>query len=601
MTLEIAIVLLIIGLAFVLFVTEALPIDVTALTVLGVLLIIGFISPADSIKGFSNPAVITIAALFILSHSLQKSGVLEHLVLRMMKIGSKSKILGLIVYLFAIAIASAFVNNTAIVAVFIPITIRVAQKFDVNPSKVLIPLSYAAILGGTLTLVGTSTNLLVNSLLVENGTFEPLGMFEFTKYSAIQLIIGLTYIILIAYRFLPTRTVPSSLTQSYQMGEFLTEMKIVKNSPLIGKTCLDRNLNRNFDVTVLDIVRDGKMITNNIRNLILREDDILFVRGTVDNFLRMKDLEKIALLTDEKLTEKELVQEENILVECLLTNKSDLTGRSLMQINFRRKFGGFVLAIRREGEILRKKIAHIVLRTFDTLLVYGSRQNINRIAESDGFIVLDEIDSQLKKHRLWWLGIVVILAVVLLSAIGLLPILAGTIVGVTVLLIFRVLAPNEAYNSVHWQVIIFIAALIPLGQVIQTSGTADWIGNSIYSLSSLFPDEHKPLALLSLIYLITIILTEVSSNAATAILMTPIAFVVSAKIGLDPRPFIFAICFAASASFITPIGYQTNLMVYGPGGYKFTDYMKVGLPLAIIFWILATILIPVIWPFTPLG
>jgi di/tricarboxylate transporter len=601
MTIEIAIVLFIIGLAFVLFVTEALPIDVTALSILGIMILIGYISPQDAIKGFSNPAVITIAALFILSYSLQKSGVLEYLVLRLLKIGSKSKIFGLIVYLLAIAIASAFVNNTAIVAVFIPITIRVAQKFDVNPSKVLIPLSYAAILGGTLTLVGTSTNLLVNSLLIEMGNYEPLGMFEFTKYSVIQLIIGLTFIILVAYRFLPSRTVPSSLTQSYQMGEYLTEMKISENSPLIGKTCFDRNLNRNFDVTVLDIVRNGKMITQNIRNLILQEDDILFVRGTVDNFLRMKDLEKITLLTDEKLTEKELVQEDNVLVECLLTDKSDLIGKSLMQINFRRRFGAFVLAIRREGEILRKKIAHITLRTFDTLLIYGSRQNIDRISESDGFIVLEEIDTQLKKHRLWWLGIVVILTVVCLSALGVLPILSGTLIGVTILLIFRVLAPNEAYNSIHWQVIIFIAALIPLGQIIQTSGTADWIGNSIYLMADLFPDVYKPIALLSLIYLITMVLTEVSSNAATAILMTPIAFVVSAKIGLDPRPFIFAICFAASASFITPIGYQTNLMVYGPGGYKFTDYMKVGFPLAIIFWILATLLIPVLWPFQAVG
>jgi len=601
MTIEIAIVLFIIGLAFVLFVTEALPIDVTALSILGIMILIGYISPQDAIKGFSNPAVITIAALFILSYSLQKSGVLEYLVLRLLKIGSKSKVFGLIIYLFAIAIASAFVNNTAIVAIFIPITIRVAQKFDVNPSKVLIPLSYAAILGGTLTLVGTSTNLLVNSLLIEMGNYEPLGMFEFTKYSAIQLVIGLTFIILVAYRFLPSRTVPTSLTQSYQMGEYLTEMKISENSPLIGKTCLDRNLNRNFDVTVLDIVRDGKMITMNIRNLILKKDDILFVRGTIDNFLRMKDLEKVTLLTDEKLTEKELVQEDNVLVQCLLTNKSDLTGKSLMQINFRQRFGAFVLAIRREGEILRKKIAHITLRTFDTLLIYGSRQNIDRISESDGFIVLEEIDTQLKKHRLWWLGIVVILTVVCLSALGVLPILSGTLIGVTILLIFRVLAPNEAYNSIHWQVIIFIAALIPLGQIIQTSGTADWIGNSIYLMADLFPDVYKPLALLSLIYLITMVLTEVSSNAATAILMTPIAFVVSAKIGLDPRPFIFAICFAASASFITPIGYQTNLMVYGPGGYKFTDYMKVGLPLAIIFWILATLLIPVLWPFQAVG
>ena len=601
MTIEIIIVLVIIGFAFTLFVTEAFPIDVTALSILGIMILIGYISPQDAVKGFSNPAVITIAALFILSYALQKSGVLEYLVLRLLKIGSASKVLGLIVYLFAIAIASAFVNNTAIVAIFIPITIRVAQKFDVNPSKVLIPLSYAAILGGTLTLVGTSTNLLVNSLLVEMGDYEPLGMFEFTKYSIIQLAIGLTFIILVAYRFLPSRTVPSSLTQSYQMGEYLTEMKISESSPLIGKNCLERNLNRNFDVTILDIVRDGKMITKNIRNIILHEDDILFVRGTVDNFLRMKDLEKVNLLTDEKLTEKELVQEDNVLVECLLTNKSDLTGKSLMQINFRRRFGAFVLAIRREGEILRKKIAHITLRTFDTLLIYGSRENIDRISESDGFIVLDEHDTQLKKHRLWWLSIVVILLVVFLSAIGSFPILSGTIIGVTILLIFRVMAPNEAYNSIHWQVIIFIAALIPLGQVIQTSGTADWMGNSIYTLANVFPDHYKPIALLSLIYLITIILTEISSNAATAILMTPIAFVVSAKIGLDPRPFIFAICFAASASFITPIGYQTNLMVYGPGGYKFTDYMKVGFPLALIFWILATLLIPILWPFQVVG
>jgi len=325
------------------------------------------------------------------------------------------------------------------------------------------------------------------------------------------------------------------------------------------------------------------------------------VRGSVENFLRMKDLEKVTLLTDEKLTEKELVQDDNVLVECLLTDKSDITGKSLMTVNFRRKYGSFVLAIRREGEILRKKIAHIILRTFDTLLIYGSRQNIDRIAESDGFIVLDEIESQLKKHRLWWLGIVVILFVVFLSAVGIMPILPGTILGVTALLIFRVLAPNEAYNSIHWQVIIFIAALIPLGQVIQTSGTADWIGDLMYGLANLVPDPYKSLALLSIIYLLTMILTEVSSNAATAILMTPIAIVVAAKIGLDPRPFIFAICFAASASFITPIGYQTNLMVYGPGGYKFTDYMKVGFPLAMIFWILATTLIPVFWPFTPVS
>jgi di/tricarboxylate transporter len=426
-------------------------------------------------------------------------------------------------------------------------------------------------------------------------------MFEFTRYSVIQLTIGLLYVVFIVSLLLPDRKVSSSLTQSYQMGEYLTEMRIGGNSPLIGKTCLERNLNRNFDVTVLDIVRNGELISKNIRNIVLQENDILFVRGTVDNFLRMKELERVTLLTDEKLTEKELVQDDNVLVECLLTDKSEITGKSLMRVNFRRRFGGFVLAIKREGEILREKIAHIVLRTFDTLLIYGSRQNIDRIAENDGFIVLEEINTQLKKHRLWWLGIVVILTVVFLSAIRAVPILPGTIIGVIVLLIARVLSPNEAYNSIHWQVIIFIAALIPLGQVIQTSGTADWIGNLIYNLSNFAPEQYQALLLLSIIYLVTMILTEVSSNAATAILMTPIALVVAAKMGLEPRPFIFAICFAASASFITPIGYQTNLMVYGPGGYKFTDYMKVGFPLAILFWLLATALIPVLWPFLPIN
>jgi di/tricarboxylate transporter len=314
----------------------------------------------------------------------------------------------------------------------------------------------------------------------------------------------------------------------------------------------------------------------------------------------MKDIEKVALLTDEKLSQKELVQKDNILVECLLTDKSDLVGKSLMESNFRRRFGSFVLAIRREGAILRRKIAHVILNSFDTLLVYGDREKIQELATSPDFIVLEEIETALKKHRFWWLAAVVIVMIVVLAALRIIPILEGTIIGVILLLISRSVTPNDAYHSVHWQVIILIAALIPLGQVIQTSGTADWIGNSIFQSLYWFPEKLRPTVLLSIIYFITILLTEVSSNAATAILMTPIALATSAQMGLDPRPFIFAICFAASASFITPVGYQTNLMVYGPGGYKFSDFMKVGFPLAIILWICATLLIPIFWPFQPL-
>ncbi len=598
MTIEIGFILFVIGLAFILFVTEALPIDVTALTVLGILLVSGLLSPADSIKGFSNPAVITIAALFILSHSLQKTGLLEYLVLHLNKLARRSKTLGLTLYLVSIAIASAVVNNTAIVAIFMPVTIRLAHKYRISPSKVLIPLSYAAVLGGTLTLVGTSTNLLVNSILLQSTDYPPLGMFEFARFGGIKLAIGLVYIIVFAYRMLPSRTVTSSLTKSYHMGGYLTEVKITKDSPLVGKTCLERGINQNYDVIVLDILRGDKLISTNIRDTVLKEGDVLFVRGSLDDFLRMKEIEKITMLTDEKLTHEELRNENNILVECLLTEKSGLPGKSLKDTGFRQKFGCFVLAIRREGTILRRKISHVILNVFDTLLVYGTRDKINELAASGDFIVLEEIDATLKKHRFWWLSAVVIVLAVMLAALGWVPILKGTLVGVVILLIFRVLRPNEAYQSIHWQVIVLIAALIPLGYVIQSTGTADWIGGGLSRLIGIFPDQYQPIVLLSFIYLLTMILTEVSSNAATAIIMTPIALVMASQMGLNPRPFIFAICYAASASLVTPVGYQTNLMVYGPGGYKFTDYIKVGLPLAVALWIAAIIFIPIFWPFS---
>lgn len=600
MTFEIAIVLGIILLAFILFVTEALPIDVVALSLLGFLFLGNFLTPTEALSGFSNPAVITIAVLFILSHALQKSGVLEYLILTLNRLVSHSKVLGLAVYLLSISIASAIVNNTAIVAIFMPVTIRLAHKYRISPSKVLIPLSYAAILGGTLTLVGTSTNLLVNSILVSSGDFKPLGMFEFTKYGAISLVVGLIYVLFVAYRLLPSRTITTSLTKSYHMGGYLTEMKIMENSPLVGQTCLERRINQDYDVMVLDIMREKQLITTNIRNTVLKAGDVLFVKGAVDNFLRMKEVEKVALLTDEKLTQTELTQADNVLVECLLTENSSLLDRSLMEANFRRRFGSFVLAIRREGAIFRRKIAHIILRAFDTLLIYGPREKINEMAGSGDFLVLDELDTPLKKPKYWWMSLVVIISAVVLAALGVIPILKGVLVGAILLLILKIVTPNESYNAIHWQVIVLIAALIPLGIVMQTSGTADWIGSLLLRLVDQCPGDYRPYALLAMIYLVTMILTEVSSNAATAIIMTPIAIIASTQSGYDPRPFVFAICFAASSSFITPIGYQTNLMVYGPGGYKFTDYMKVGFPLGMTLWILATIIIPVFWPFLPL-
>ena len=598
MTPDIAIVLGIITLMFVLFVKEIFPLDVTALVVLIIFLIIGNLTLDEAISGFSNQAVITIAVLFILSHALQKSGILEYGVVRLNELTERSKLLGLTVFLITVAFASAFVNNTAIVAIFIPLTIRLAQKYNLSPSKLLIPLSYIAIMGGTLTLVGTSTNLLVNSIYVNTTMAEPLGMFEFSRYGIFILLIGLLYIIFAVPLILPSRTVTSSLTQSYHMGGYLTELKVAEESPMVGRTFIERSINKNYDITVLDIIREGMVISKNIRNTIIHPGDVLFVRGSLENFLRMKEVEKVTMLTDEKLTQAELIHDDNTLVECLLTQQSELVGKSLMEINFRRRFGSFILAIRREGAILRRKIAHVMLRAFDTLLVYGPRDKIKELSESGNFIVLGEIEATLQKNRFWWVSLVVIISAVFLAALGLVPILKGALVGMIILLVLRVISTNEAYQTINWQVIVLIAALIPIGIVIQKSGTAEWLATAMNNLVEQFDPALRPVVMVSLIYLITMMLTEMASNAATAIIMTPIAISAAMQIGLDPKPFIFSVCFAASASFITPIGYQTNLMVYGPGGYKFSDYVKVGLPLAIFLWIMATFLIPVLWPFT---
>ena len=582
--------------ALVLFITEFFPIDVTALVVLGLLLIFGLVTPDESLSGFSNPAVITIGCLFILSYALQKSHVLEYVIININKLIDKSQTLGMTAYLFSIGIASAVVNNTAIVAIFMPVTIRLADKYGISPSKVLIPLSYAAILGGTLTLVGTSTNLIVNSILVESSGIS-LGMLEFAKFGVIKFIIGLIYIFTLGYKLLPSRIAKSSSISDYSLDGYLTEFKVNGDSPLNGKTLLDRKINENYDVIVLDVLRQGEIIGSNLRNLIIQEDDVLFVKGSFDNFQRLKEIENLSLLTDEKLTQKELEQEDHILAECLITDNSELIGQNLQEANFRRTFGSFVLAIRREGEVIRRKLTQFVLKPFDTLLVYGPKDRINQLASKEGFIVLGKVDASLDSHPLWWLSIFTILFAVIMAIFKIIPIVVGVILGVIALLLARVITPNEAYSSIHWQVIIVIAAFLPMGAAMQKTGLDAIISSTIGSFINLFPVDLIPYLLLAAVYFITMVLTEIASNVATAIIMTPIALTLSAQFGFDPKPFIFAVCYAASASFITPIGYQTNLMVFGPGGYKYFDYVKVGLPLALILWIVSVMVIPVIWPF----
>ena len=587
--------LLIIFVAMILFVKEILPLDVTALTLLTVLLIFGFVDLETAISGFSNKAVLTVAIMFALSHGLVKTGFPEVMVDRLSSISGKSKWLAMGAFLVSASVFSALINNTAAVAILIPVAIQLSRRFQVSPSKVLIPLSYAAIYGGTLTLIGTSTNLLVASMV--EGSNISLGMFEFAKMGIIFLVVGTLYNLLVVPKILPSRAGVSSLTKNYQLSPYLTEFRVPEDSPLVGYTCFERGVSAKYDITVLAVIRGGERHDSNIRNLKLKEGDLLLSRGSLDNFIRFREEEKVLLLTDLKMNQSELTGAESVVVEGLVTQESTLIGQSLKEVDFRNTFGAFVLAIRREGRVLREKIAHIVLHFADTLLIFIPKSRLGSLAASRDLAILQEHDVKLHKVQFWWLAIAVIPLVMFSAAAGLVNILPATLVGLVFLLLLRSVTIQEVYGSINWSVIILIAAFIPVGAAVESTGTAAMIADAITDLGSRFQGDIAHYASLSIIFLVATLLTSFLSNNAAAIVLVPIAISVAESLGISARPFVFAVCFGASTSFMTPLGYQTNLMVYGPGRYRFSDFMKAGAPLSIIFWILATIFIPIFWPF----
>ena len=583
-------------LVLVLLVLEVIPIDVLGIGLLLVLWLTGYVDSDQAVAGFSNKAVLTVATMFVLSHALVKTGILENLAQYFIDLENRMKWLGMGLFLVTVSLFSGFINNVAAVAIFIPVAMHMASKFRISPSKLLIPLSYAAIYGGTITLIGTSTNLLVSSVGESHG-MKPLGMFEFLPMGIIFLIVGSIYSLVILPRLLPSRAPVSTLVGKYHMSTYLTEFRIDKGSPLIGSNCRDRHVNEKYDITVLAVIRDGTQITTNIADLPLLEGDILLSRGAIDDFLKFHQQEKVLALSDIKLGENELQAGDNVLVEGLVGPESMLSGKSLSDLDFRKKYQAFVLAIGRRGITLKQKIAHIRLRFADTLLMLMPADQIAGMRNDPDLIILQHHEINMRKKRIRWLAVLIIPLIMISAATGLVDILAAALAGAFILLVTQHISTREAYGSINWPVIIFIAAFIPFGTAMESSGAAGMVGDSVTALANLFPENLAPYALLSGLYLITAFITSIVSNNAAAIVLTPIAIAAANNMGIDSRPLIFTICYAASASFMTPIGYQTNLMVYGPGKYKFMDYVKAGAPLNLVFWVIASVLAPVFWPF----
>ena len=583
------------------FVMEILPIEVTAMGAIGILLLFDVLTWQETISGFSNPAVITIGAIFIMSRALVKTGFLEVFADFLAKKGGNRKWLTIFIFLLTVSIISGFINNTAAVAIFIPLGIDLCQRFRISPTKVLLPLSYAAIFGGTLTLIGTSTNLIVSSVMEEYNMI-PFSMFEFTKLGVIFLVLGTIYNMIISKWFMPSRSIISSLTRKYHMGSFLTEFKIGEDSPLIGHSYGKMEITQKYNLQVYKIIRDSNNIRFNLHNIIIREGDIFLVQINVKDMLKFKDDMKVLLLSDVKMNQAELTGKNHVIVEGIVSQQSALIGKTLQELDFRSRFGSFVLAVKRQRELLRNKIAHIRLKFSDTLLIMVPKERLDILRTSNDLIVLEELDIHLRYERYWWFSILVIPAVMLLATFGVIPIVKGAVLGAILLLVLRSLSIQDAYESISWSVIFLIASLIPLGTAIHNTNLDKSIGDLIYVLGALIGgvENVNPIIILAVLYGVTFILSAFVSNAAVAVMLTPIGILLASLIGdngIDSRPFLIAICFGASCSFMTPMGYQTNMMVYGPGQYRLKDFFQMGIPLTIIFWLAAVYWIPKFWPF----
>ena len=582
----------------VLFVMEILPIEVTAMGAIGILLLFDVLTWQEAISGFSNPAVITIGAIFIMSRALVKTGFLEVFADFLAKKGGNRKWLTIFIFLLTVSIISGFINNTAAVAIFIPLGIDLCQRFRISPTKVLLPLSYAAIFGGTLTLIGTSTNLVVSSIM-EEMNMAPFSMFEFTKLGLIFLVLGTLYNMIISKWFMPSRSIISSLTRKYHMGSFLTEFKVGEDSPLIGNAYKDLDISQKYNLQVYKIIRDSENIRFNLQNIIIREGDIFLVHINVKDMLKFKDDMKVLLLTDVKMNVAELTGKNHVIVEGIVSQQSALIGKTLQEFDFRNRYGSFVLAVKRQRELLRDKIAHIRLKFSDTLLIMVPKERLEILRTSNNLIVLEELDIHLRYERYWWFSILVIPAVMLLAAFGVIPIVKAAILGAILLLVMRTLSIQDAYESISWSVIFLIASLVPMGIAIQKTNLDEVTGDLIIGIGTLIGGGEglDPVIILAVLYGVTFILSAFISNAAVAVMLTPIGIMLATILNVDPRPFLVAICFGASCSFMTPMGYQTNMMVFAPGQYRLKDFFQMGIPLTLVFWITAVYWIPRFWAF----
>ncbi len=576
--------------AVVLFASGRLRLDLVALLILVGLALSGLVTPAEAVSGFANPATVTVLAMLILAAGLTRTGAMQVVgrVIGQVAQGSPWRLA--LALMLTGAVLSSVVNNTAVVAVLLPVAIKLGDDSGVSPSKLLIPLSFASMFGGTNTLIGTSTNLLVSALAEQHG-LPGFTLFEFAQLGVVLTAAGIAYMMVAGLLLLPGRR-GRELAETYHLREYLAEATVGEDSKLVGKTIADVGFEDAHGVEVVGMFRARRRLFP-VDHVRLQAGDLLLVQGPAKALLDLRQEPGLGPEPELRLDATDLGEEDVVLAEAVVPPMSRLRGRSLGEMFFRHRYNLTVLAIQRWGVGVRQRLSRTSLAMGDTLLLQGPRRFLEELAREGDLLVVGEVDAPPRRRSRVWVALLTMVGVVGLAGVGLFPVMVTALAGVVVMVLTGCLTMQEAYESVDWSVIFLLAGIIPLGIALERSGAALILATWAVDLAG----GLGPGAVLSLFYLLASLLTEVMSNNATAVLLTPIAGVTAAQLGVDARPFLAAIAFAASASFMTPLGYQTNVLVYSPGGYRYMDYVKVGGPLNVLFWILSSFLIPVFWPF----
>ncbi len=593
MNLEIVFVFGVLILTVVLFATEKLSVDLVALLVMALLMTSGVITASEGISGFSNTATVTVAAMFVLSAGLFKTGAVNSLGAVVDRVFKRSFLTAMLLLMILVGFLSAFINNTPVIAIFLPILLNAAKTNKISVSKILLPVSFASMFGGVCTLIGTSTNILVSSI-AEKNNLPAFTMFEFAPLGLILFAAGTCYMLLIGIRLIPERRGEGDLTEAFALGEYVAEIVLLPEAASVGREIRDAPLVKELEITIFEIRRsDGEIIHLPTAEEVLRANDVLRVRCNLEKIRALRQRAGVGFKPRVKWRDEKIASEKYKLVEAVISPNSALIGETLKKADFRDKYGAVVLAIRHHGKLIREKISETPLSAGDVLLIEAEREHLKFLKHTKDLIFISELDTTVFRRDKIIIALLITAGVISAASVGLLPIVVSAVVGAVLLILTGCLTLDEAYQAIEWKIIFLLAGVLSLGVALEKSGAAEMISANFVSTIG----AYGLIALVSAFYLLTSILTEAMSNNATAALLAPIAIASAVALEVNPQPFLMAITFAASSSFITPVGYQTNTMIYGPGQYKFLDFVRVGTPLNIIFWLLATFLIPVFWKF----